>query len=211
MDGPLVAERVGRARSFRVAVDLDLARQEGLRDDPSPADRIASWNGAALGNLQAQSIASQRSGWAKAPTIGGPLPNGLMVQRSLVVGSAHDRLEAEADRFADAVIGGDSTRTDATATTMSPAPAGIHVQRCGSVPAGSCGCHSSGHRQGFDHPVPGGGSQTAPALVAAAVAGGSGDALSPRLRPQLENRVGADLASVRVHIDEAAARSASSI
>jgi len=151
----------------------------------------------------------------------------LGVQPKLLVGALDDPAERDADRVADAVVGGGAGLALGPAVA-SATPVGPTVQRCGAVPSDVCPCHGTGrHDAGTEGgppsiarapaagaaPGPAGLAHggLAPALVGSVVAGGAGAALEPGLRTLMEDRFGTDFGAVRLHTDARANASAQAI
>lgn len=118
-----------------------------------------------------------------------------VLQTKLRVGAVDDPLEREADRVADAVVGGMAL------PSPSAAPPGLQ-RKCEDCEAEES---ETVRRKAADASAPARGAE-----AAAAVASG-GAPLSADVRAYFEPRFGRDLSAVRVHADSAAARAAQRI
>lgn len=120
---------------------------------------------------------------------GGHCPRCAAAKASMPVGSAHDPLEAEADRIADHVLG-------------MPDSTGMHGE---SMASGAGRLPSDGTARAQAKRAP----EAAAAPPAADPAlGGAGAAMSGALRAYFEPRFGRDFSGVRLHTHDAAAKAA---
>ena len=127
-----------------------------------------------------------------------PVAGGLAfpVQRTVVVGAAHDPAELEADRVAAAVV-----------DAFDAAPAADAVHRSAHDHEAGCGCHGTEVRRRVSGSVGlDGGELSAEVEHDLRAGAGAGTGLEPRLRGRLEGALGADLSSVRLHAGDQANR-----
>lgn len=120
--------------------------------------------------------------------------NKRLQAKAIAIGAAHDPLEAEADRAAEAVMGRGSPRVGAgqsprLSRAVMPAASPAPAPRGDTLAAGP---------------------DTAPPIVDRALAGG-GQSLDAATRHFMESRFGHDFSGVRVHADALAAASAHAV
>ena len=142
-----------------------------------------------------------------------PGPSHQAIQAKLRIGPVNDPLEREADRVADAVVGG--------ASVGSLAPAAGAVQRkCAACAANEetiqrkCEECEEEEKEETVRRAPDGSSQSTTvggAETAAAAVASGGAPLATDVRAYFEPRFGRDLSDVRVHTDGAAAQAARAI
>lgn len=132
------------------------------------------------------------------------------LQLKALIGAANDPLEHEADRVADAVMGG------GVASPVSPAGPGTAQRACAGcadeaiVQRKCAACEEELgplQRQAVGAEA---GGQTAPAIVDS-VLGSPGQPLEPSARDFMSMRFGADFSNVRIHADARAAQSAAAV
>lgn len=135
-----------------------------------------------------------------------PAPGGDVAHRSLRVSQPGDALEREADRVADAIMAGSAGDQRVSAA------AGAPVQRkCASCSAGlpcANGCAPEESEVAIQRTAAPGPSSPVVAPSALPHAMSAGSPLPPAVRADMEQRSGFDFASVRIHSDSDAARSA---
>jgi len=151
------------------------------------------------------------------------------LQPKLLVGALDDPAEREADRLAEAIVGGGGAAGPASVDQPGPGPTALPtIRRCGAIASDVCPCHGAGgHDLGADGGAPSiarapaagaaprpvglahGG--PAPPLVGSVIGSGGGAALEPGLRTRMEDRFGTDFGAVRLHTDARANASAQAI